>query len=412
MKVDTTKKQYVNGTHRVIPPEKTLEQIKPLKEKVGITRVADITGLDRVGIPVYSSIRPTAEKGAISVYNGKGSTEEEAKVSAIMEGIERYSAELNDRELIFDTYQNLNQKTNVLDPRKLILPENTPDPLMARISWIAGYDMIQNQEVYVPANAVFHPLPPSKKGSGLFQTNTNGLASGNILEEAVFHGLTEVIERDAWSLAEATRDTGPRIHTEDPEINKMIEKFKSKNIEIIIRDLTTDIGIPTFAAVSEDKELDDPALLTLGMGTHTDASVAIKRAITEVAQSRATQIHGAREDTLSGDKKRDIGMETVKKQNKHWFKNQNPQEYNDLKEISHMTDDFVDDIAHTLQRLSKAGAEHAVYVNLTLPEIDVPVVRVIIPGLEVFSVDPERIGRRCHVARQKGSCVRGAKPQT
>ena len=68
-----------------------------------------------------------------------------------------------------------------------------------------GYDLIQDEEIYVPANAVFHPPPSRYDGVRLFRTNTNGLA-GNEKEEAIFHGLAEVIERDAWSLAEITRD--------------------------------------------------------------------------------------------------------------------------------------------------------------------------------------------------------------
>ncbi len=76
--------------------EETLRRVEPLTKKAGITRVADITRLDRIGIPVFSSIRPEAGTGAISVYNGKGLTETQARVSAIMEGIERYSAELRD----------------------------------------------------------------------------------------------------------------------------------------------------------------------------------------------------------------------------------------------------------------------------------------------------------------------------
>ncbi|WGI17620.1 YcaO-related McrA-glycine thioamidation protein [Methanonatronarchaeum sp. AMET-Sl] len=410
MSFDSTKKDYMNGTHRVVSPSETLEMVEPVKDLVGITRVADITGLDRIGIPVYSSIRPTAERGAISVYNGKGSTVEEAKVSAIMEGVERYSAELHDRELFFDTYRNLDGKADVLDPRKLILPEATPDPLNARISWMKGYDMIQSEEVYVPANAVFHPLPPGKKGVGFFQTNTNGLASGNVLEEAIFHGLTEVIERDAWSLVESARDTGPQVKVDDPGINDLVGRFREKDISLVIRDITSDVGLPTFAAVSEDLELKDPALLTMGMGTHTDAGVAIKRAITEVAQSRATQIHGAREDTLSGDDMRSLGYETVKKRNKHWFDNSNTKEINDLEKVSYITDDFVDDIAYTLRKLTEVGVQHAIFVNLTLDEVDVPVVRVLVPGLELRAIDPERVGRRCQHARQKGSCVHGAQP--
>ena len=78
--------------YRTDEPEKTLARIEPLTKKAGISRIADITGLDRIGIPVFSSIRPSAETGAISIYNGKGLTPTQARISAIMEGIERYSA--------------------------------------------------------------------------------------------------------------------------------------------------------------------------------------------------------------------------------------------------------------------------------------------------------------------------------
>jgi len=88
------KKSYVNETQRTVSPEETLARVEKALPAAGITRVADITNLDRLGIPVFSSIRPTAGRGAISVYNGKGATPTEARVSAIMEGIERYSAEV------------------------------------------------------------------------------------------------------------------------------------------------------------------------------------------------------------------------------------------------------------------------------------------------------------------------------
>ena len=75
------------------------------------------------------------------------------------------------------------------------------------IPWVPGWDIMNDEEILVPANAVFHPLPSDYKR--LFRTNTSGLASGNVIEEAIFHGLAEVIERDAWALVEATRNTGP-----------------------------------------------------------------------------------------------------------------------------------------------------------------------------------------------------------
>lgn len=78
-------------------------------------------------------------------------------------------------------------------------------------------------------------------------------------------------------------------------------------------DLTADIAIPTIAATADDTILKDPALLTLGIGTHLNPEIAVMRALTEVAQSRATQIHGTREDTSRAVLMRKAGYERMKK---------------------------------------------------------------------------------------------------
>src|SRR5512136_3298856 len=104
MKLGSCIKRYKDDTHRALPPEETERRIEAKMPAAGITRVADITNLDRIGIPVFSSIRPMADRGAISVYNGKGATPVEAKVSAMMEGLERYSAEVQDRELMLSRF--------------------------------------------------------------------------------------------------------------------------------------------------------------------------------------------------------------------------------------------------------------------------------------------------------------------
>ena len=101
------KKAYKNETQRTTSPEETLARVEKALPAAGITRVADITNLDRIGIPVFSSIRPTAGRGAISVYNGKGATPTEARVSAMMEGIERFSAEPVGADLLIESYSIL-----------------------------------------------------------------------------------------------------------------------------------------------------------------------------------------------------------------------------------------------------------------------------------------------------------------
>jgi len=389
MKLRSCIKKYKTDTHRAFSPEETLDRIAPKMELAGITRVADITNLDRIGIPVFSSIRPAADKGAISVYNGKGATPAEARVSAMMEGIERYSAEVHDREVLVESYSKLKADMNAVDPRDLAPPQES-NPDMA-IPWVSGFDLIRKEEVMVPASGVFHPLPMNYPQ--LFRTNTNGLASGNVLEEAVFHGLSEVIERDAWSLVEAVKRTGPLVtDVEDGLAAGLIEKFASAEVEVRIKDITSDIGVPTIAAASDDLQLKDPALLTIGMGTHTSAEVAVLRALTEVAQSRLTQIHGAREDTTTADFRRQIGYERTKRLNRHWFEDIGTKSFGEIE--SQDSEDFLDDINLMLRRLEASGMDRAIVVDLTREEIGVPVVRVMVPGLEQSAVDPDRRGQR------------------
>jgi putative methanogenesis marker protein 1 len=402
MRLASCIKKYRDDTHRAVSPEETLRAAEAKLPAAGITRVADITDLDRIGIPVFSSIRPMADRGAISVYNGKGATPTEARVSAMMEGLERYSAEVRDRQLDIASFSLLD---GALDPRDLILPVDAdPDAL---IPWISGWDMMNQEEILVPANAVFHPLPSEYRR--LFRTNTTGLASGNVIEEAIFHGLAEIIERDAWALVEAARHTGPLIQdVKDDLARGLMDKFAAAGVDVYLRDITSDIGVATCAAAADDILLRDPTLLTTGMGTHTSAKVAVLRALTEVAQSRLTQIHGAREDTTLADFRKRIGYERTKKLNSHWFSGSEKRSFADVPSFE--SDDFLLDIRHMLAKLQEAGLDRAVVVNLTRPEIGIPVVRVIVPGLEMSAVDPERVGKRSRNARQRSRRLPRPKP--
>ncbi len=403
MRLASCIKKYKDDTHRAIPPDETLLSAEAKLPAAGITRVADITNLDRIGIPVFSSIRPMADRGAISVYNGKGATPTEARVSAMMEGLERYSAEVRDRKLTIDSFSRLN---SALDPRDLILPAGAdPD---AMIPWTLGWDIMNDEEILVPSNAVFHPLPSDYKR--LFRTNTSGLASGNVIEEAIFHGLAEVIERDAWALVEATRRMGPLIRdVENDQARGLLDKFAAADVDVYLRDITSDIGVATCAAASDDVRLRDPTLLTTGMGTHTCADVAVLRALTEVAQSRLTQIHGAREDTTLADFRKQIGYDRTRRLNGHWFSTDETKSFAEI--LSFESDDFLLDIKYMIKKLEEAGLDRVIVVDLTREEIGIPVVRVIVPGLEIAAVDPERVGKRCKDARRvRNRRIPGAKP--
>lgn len=390
---------YFEGTHRVIAPKRTIEINEDKLKTAGITRVADITDLDRIGMPVFTAIRPTAEDGAISIYGGKGITKDHAKASAMMEGFERYSAEKHNLDkTIIATTDEIAEKGEYIELKSLNLPQKfeKKDLSSMKLEWSISHDLISGNDYYIPSNAVFHPYNPENKAESLFKSNTNGLASGNVLQEAILHGIFEVIERDAWSIFELTHKNYSQINLDSIKsdlINETIDKFESNGIKIKLMDFTADVKIPTIAASADDTVTKDAGLLTLGMGTHLDPEVAILRALTEVAQSRATQINGAREDTVRADFAREAGYERMKRINKHYFQQEETQV--NLDDIENKaTTSITEDIEIVKNELADNDISKVLYVDLTRPELDVSVVRVIIPEMELYAIDQSRAGYR------------------
>src|SRR6478609_7454206 len=109
------KKWTVNGTSRIKPAQETFIEVTALAKKIGVTRLADITDMDRLRIPNYSAILPGTED-YIWVYGGKGPTKNHAKASAIMESIERFSALPKNylNKLIRGSYEELSKSFNIL----------------------------------------------------------------------------------------------------------------------------------------------------------------------------------------------------------------------------------------------------------------------------------------------------------
>ena len=396
--------KFIKGTYRVKDPVDTYDSNEEKLRTAGITRITEITHLDRVKIPVFSSIRPTAQSGGVSVYAGKGATVEQARASAMMEGFERYSAEKQDidQEKISISAYNEIKNDSVLNPRDLLLPKSFENQNieMQKLEWIEAEEIISESPILVPANAVFHPYIPNREikptAMAMFKGNTNGLASGNVIEEAVLHGIFEVVERDAWSIFELTKRNKKQIDLdtiENDTVRELVEKFTSQGIKIKLMDITADLKIPTIVASADDTVLKDAALLTLGVGTHLNPEIAAIRALSEVAQSRATQIHGTREDTVRADFMRKAGYENMKRTNKDYFVEED--EKINLSDIENkITGSIKKDIEVSIEEVQKAGLDKVIYYDLTREEIGVNVARVIIPKAELYCLDEERLGNR------------------
>ncbi|MDR1690552.1 MAG: YcaO-related McrA-glycine thioamidation protein [Candidatus Methanoplasma sp.] len=380
---------------RTIPPEKTLERVLPILPKIGICDPLDITTLDNIGIPVFAVDRPGASAGAVKNYNGKGVTPEQAKASAAMEAIERYSAEKRDSdEIVYGTLEQAMDVGLTVDPKDLILPHRTLDIYdTAEIAWTEGFEMFRGSTVWVPACAVFHPYFPDDDLQ-LFRYHTNGIASGNTIEEAILHALFELIERDAWSVAEERGAAFADVVVDEDSVpGKLIKKFEEQGITIHLKDLTNDIGVTTIGAAADDTVSKDPELLTIGVGTHLNPEIACIRAITEVAQSRTTHKHGVKGNARLLKIANDMGYDKVKTVNKVWYSDlEKKVRLSDMKDLS--TPYVLDDIEVVLDRLVKAGFDMVIVSDLTRPETGIPVVRMTVPGLEVSTMDPEREGAR------------------
>jgi ribosomal protein S12 methylthiotransferase accessory factor len=299
---------------------------------------------------------------------------------------------------LVESYSSTTESCKVLDPAALLLPQ--PYHPQSLIEWVGAYDLMNKEEVFVCANSVYHPYDSPGRCQKLFLSNTNGLASGNVIEEAILHGLLEVIERDAVSIAQFSRNLGKEIvlTEEDGYLYELASKFKDAGIELKVWLVPTDTGIPTVIAATDDVKLKDPALLVMGAGSHLKPEIAVARAITEAAQSRVVQIQGAREDTDREGFIRSVGYDRMKRLNWFWFEEGEKISLSEVEDLSRKSPaENIDVILGKLKGLT----ERVLVVDLSREEITVPVVRVIIPGFELFTIDRDRKGKRISSQRKK-----------
>src|SRR5215467_6550890 len=196
-----TLKVLRRGTHRSASLDDTLKRALRLAPVMGITRVANVTGLDSVGIPVVMVCRPNSRSVAVS--QGKGIDLASARASGLMEAAELYHAETITLPLRLATYEELRYQHNVVEINDLPRKSSSVFHPNLRLLWCEGRDVMSGEPVLVPYEMVHaNYTTPFPDGHGCFVATSNGLASGNDKIEAISHGICEVIERDAATLWE------------------------------------------------------------------------------------------------------------------------------------------------------------------------------------------------------------------
>ena len=287
------------GAFRAEPPGQTLRRLLPRLGEFGITRIADVTGLDRIGIPVAIAVRPNAR--SVTVSQGKGVDLASAKVSALMEAIEVWHAENIVSPLTLVGIGDIRASGRGCDVTRLPMVAGRARSDNDRLLWIEGRDLIVDRPKLVPFEMVHADYaPPEKPGYGLFPASTNGLASGNSPLEAMVAAICEVIERDAlavWhQLPQARRDAA-RLElgtVTDPACLWCLERMTAAALDIAVWGVTSDIGVASFLCLLRDPR--EGGHIGLGSGAHPDAATALLRALSEAAQTRLTYISGSRDD--------------------------------------------------------------------------------------------------------------------
>lgn len=404
-----TAKSFNTGTHRAVSPEETLLRVGEKLRLFGVTRVADITGLDRVGIPVMAAYRPDSWSLAVSM--GKGITEAAARASAVMETIELWHAERPDIRRVWGSAAELERDHPVVDWRLLPPVAGRNFDQFTPTAWVEAVSLADRVPALVPYEVVHtdgrFPEPP---GSGWFACTSNGLASGNTMAEAQVHALCEVIERDAvtlWRLrpnpADLLIDPGTVV---DPVCRQLLDRLERSGLRVLLHDATTDIGAATVVCTLFEADSSPELFIyaTTGAGTHPAPSVALSRALTEAAQSRLTLISGARDDTFRPGyaAPADAGSRYASLSRLHRASDGATRSFVGLPDLA--TDSIEGDLQAVLGALRHLDL-HPYWVDLSQASVGIPVGRAVVPGLEHLST----IGRYRPGARARAALA-GAVP--
>lgn len=346
--------------------------------ELGITRLARQTGLDCIGIPCYAAIRPNS--ATIASHQGKGVDDVSAQISAVMEAAEYAIAEapetpqrtLSMAEARAAGHEMLD--VSHLLPRGTVIEETKP------IRWVEGFALETGTPVLVPYDAVVLGSPP-RDLPGLSQS-TNGIAAGTRFSGALLHALSEVIERDAVCLWGFKADKAAKATAispadfDDADVDALTYRIAEAGYRLRLFDQTSNIGAPViYAVLSPDDGADKHFDAATGASCHPVAAVAARRAIVEAAQTRITNIAGARDDIAENEYELELA-----------------------RSIAVLTEDAPASrlvppglpagssegelIAALHGGLAKAGLNRAVAIRLGGERLGIHVVKLFVPGLE------------------------------
>ncbi len=375
MKLKRVKKGFSDDLDKVKRPEETVALVKKRLQHLGEDILTKTIRIDsgRLDIPVFISICGQDAIRTIGTQKqmGKGSSPEQAEASALMELIERYSffSFMKSGKFKMAKYPEIDENALGISSFLVSVHDKETESSKARkalelvpLRWVKAYNLTRGEDQYIPIDWFY------------IINEYNGPAAGNSIEEAILQGLCEVVERHVGSVITHDRLVTPTIDPHSvtyPTAVKLLNKYSSNGISLVLKDFSLNTGIPTVAVLAYDPStFPHKSEIVFTAGTTPDPSKSLCRALTEVAQ-------------LAGDFERSTTyMPTLPK-----FKTLEEAEYMTkteklvrIEELPKLSSDYFDEeIRACTSSLQKIGLE-AIIVDVTHPVLQVPAIYCVIPG--------------------------------
>jgi ribosomal protein S12 methylthiotransferase accessory factor len=328
---------------------------------------------------------------------GKGSTAEQGEASALMEAIERYSGIFQGDEIRAKRRFTDFPSGEAIPPNEVLRFSDaqlrqggTPTPGLngqeavpalfdrsAKIEWSPVWSLRDARFKYLPTSLLYFFYT----GAAAFAADSNGCAAGNTLEEAIVQGFLELVERDAYAIWWYNRLQRPELDLgkfDDPFVRDLQNQLAQNGRRLWVIDATSDLGIPTFVAITHWMQ-NGRENIEFGSGAHFDARIALLRALTELNQFLSLGLMGGG----TGEKSSLDGVSPLRLEDHPYLTpSGSPIVQPEFgSKFGHL--DTREQVAACVSLAERAGLDFLV-LDQTRPDIETPVVRVIVPGLRHF----------------------------
>ncbi len=327
---------------------------------------------------------------------GKGSTAEQGEASALMEAIERYSGIFQGDEIRLTRRFSDFRSGEAIPPNDVLLYSDaqyrqyqaptpdlddpqTPPPFdrSAKIEWSPVWSLRDKRFKYLPTTLLYFFY----RGPDAFLADSNGCAAGNTIEEAIVQGFLELVERDAYAIWWYNRLQRPHVDLgrfDDSYVRDLQNQLAETGRRLWVLDVTSDLGIPAFVAITHWTQ-NGRENIEFGSGAHFDARIAVLRALTELNQFLSIGLMGG----ATGEKSSLDGVTPLRLEEHPYLTPSNAAAVEPGFGAKFGQLDTREQVSTCVHLAGRAGLDFLV-LDQTRPDIDVPVVRVIVPGLRHF----------------------------